>query len=279
MEQLDKFDTNTCAVNCFDEEFRRIEASLYQVLRRTTANEPQRAVQQTTEKMGFETWHAIVRRYGHRNMSDKNSAHAVLISNISEKDTAKDVKQFDDILRTFINNTNIENRFAMIRDEEKMLAVRKLMPESLLNCRFRGTTLSCSELLVSLENIIIDKVATVSTVRIRKVGTSAPMETGMATEDNRETIREEDQRIVNLALRAVYKGTGEGKCEFGQGQSWNGKGYHGGKGGKDGGKNSWQKGSGKKKQQGTRKRWQERNQSLLDMWKNRAHSSMVSACG
>ena len=34
-------------------------------------------------------------------MSDTNSACAALMSNISEKDRAKDVKQFDDILRTF----------------------------------------------------------------------------------------------------------------------------------------------------------------------------------
>ena len=39
-------------------------------------------------------------------MSGKNSAYAALISNISEKDRAKDVEQFDDILRTFINEMN-----------------------------------------------------------------------------------------------------------------------------------------------------------------------------
>ena len=76
-------------------------------------------------------------------MSDKTSAHAALISNISERDSAKDVEQFDDILRTFINEINkFESRFGAIRDEEKMLAVKKLMPESLLNCRFRVTTMS-----------------------------------------------------------------------------------------------------------------------------------------
>ena len=32
-------------------------------------------------------------------MSDKNSAYAALISNISEKDRSKNVEQFDDILR------------------------------------------------------------------------------------------------------------------------------------------------------------------------------------
>ena len=68
---------------------------------------------------------------------------AALISNISENDRAKDVEQFDDILRTFINDTSkFENRFGTIRDEEKMLAVKKLMRESLLNYRFRGTTMS-----------------------------------------------------------------------------------------------------------------------------------------
>ena len=61
-----------------------------------------------------------------------------------------------------------ENRFGTIRDEEKVLAVEKLMAENLLNCRFRGTTMSPSELPVALENIIIDKVATVPMARSRK---------------------------------------------------------------------------------------------------------------
>ena len=61
-------------------------------------------------------------------MSDKNSAYAALTSNISERDSAKDVEQFDDILRTFINEINkFESRFGAIRDEEKMLAVKKLI--------------------------------------------------------------------------------------------------------------------------------------------------------
>ena len=65
---------------------------------------------------------------------------------------------FDDILRTFVSDTNkLEKRFGTIIDEGKMLTIKKLMHESLLNRRFRGTTMSHSELLVALENIIIDK--------------------------------------------------------------------------------------------------------------------------
>ena len=41
-ESTDKFDSSTIAFDCLDEEFRSIEASLYQVLHRTTANEPLR---------------------------------------------------------------------------------------------------------------------------------------------------------------------------------------------------------------------------------------------
>ena len=127
-----------------------------------------------------------------------------------------------------------ENRFGKIRDEEKMLAVKQLMPESLLNHRFRGTTMSYSELLVALENIIIDKVATVPAVRSKKQDTSAPMEIGMAArEDGESASQDGDQRIMDLALQAVYRGTG--------------------KGGKDGGKGPWQKGSGKKGGKGQEK--------------------------
>ena len=53
------------------------------------------------------------------------------LSNISERDCAKDMEQFDDFLRTFINETNkFESRFGKIRDEEKMFAAMKLMYES-----------------------------------------------------------------------------------------------------------------------------------------------------
>ena len=160
-ESIEKFDNSATAFDCPDEKFRSIEASLYQVLHRTTSNEPLRIVQQTRGQKEFEAWRAILRRHDQREMSDKNSAYAALISNISEMDRAKDVEQFDDILRTFTNEMNkFENRFGKIRDEEKMLAVKKLMPKSLLNYKFRGTTMSYSELIVALENIIVDKVVT-----------------------------------------------------------------------------------------------------------------------
>ena len=121
VESTDRFDNSTLAVDCPDEEFRPIEASLYQVLHRTTANEPLRLAQQKKKGQNrSEAWHAIVRRFDQRNLSSKNSAFAALISNISERHTAKDVEQFDDILRTFINETNkVQNRFGTIRDEEK----------------------------------------------------------------------------------------------------------------------------------------------------------------
>ena len=97
---------------------------------------------------------------------------------------------------TFTNEINkFENRFGKIRDEEKMLAVKKLMPESLLNYRFRGTTMSYNELIIALENIIVDKVATVPTVRNKKHDTSAPMEIGMAAkEDGENASQEGDQK-------------------------------------------------------------------------------------
>ena len=145
------------------------------------------------------------------------------------------MEQFDDILRTFISETNkFENRFGTIRYEEKMFAVKKWLPESLFNFRLRGTSMSYDEFLIALENILIDKVATVPTARIRKIDTNATMETGMAAKVDGDNLREEgDHRIVDLALQAVNKRTGKGKGSLGKGQSWSEKGYQGGKGGKD----------------------------------------------
>ena len=134
VESIDRLDDSTLAVDCSDEEFTTIEASLYQVLHRTTANEPLITVQQTPGQKGFEAWHAIVMRSGQRNMSDNNSAHAAWIRNISERDRATDVEQINDILRTFICETNkFASRFGIITYEEKMFADKKLVLESLLN--------------------------------------------------------------------------------------------------------------------------------------------------
>ena len=57
VESSDKSDNSAIAFDCSDEEFRSIEASLYQILHRTTANEPLRVVQQTRGQKGFEAWH------------------------------------------------------------------------------------------------------------------------------------------------------------------------------------------------------------------------------
>ena len=54
VEGIDKIDNNVIAFDCPDEEFRSSEASLYQVLHRTTSNEPLRMVQHKRGQKGFE---------------------------------------------------------------------------------------------------------------------------------------------------------------------------------------------------------------------------------
>ena len=182
-------------------------------------------------------------------MSDINSAYAALISNISERDTAKYVEQFDDILRTITNEmTKFEKRFGKIEDEEKMLAVKKLMSESLLNSRFRGTTMSYSELFVALENIIIDNVAT---ARSRKIDTSAAVEIGMKAKEKwwecEPRGRPKDRRPYSAgSLQRNW----QRKPELWQGSELERKRWQRGK---DGGKNPWEKGSGKKGSKGQEK--------------------------
>ena len=273
VEGTDKLDNNAMAFDCSDDEFRSIEASLYQVLHRTTANEPLRIVQQTRGQRGFEARHAIVRRYDQRNMSDKNSAYAALISNISEKDRAKDVEQFDDILRTFINEMNkFESRFGAIRDEEKMLAVKKLMPESLLNYRFRGTTMSYSEIIIALENIIVDKVSTAPSSKSRRNDTSAPMEIGMAAKEDGESVSQEgDQRIMDLALHAVHKGEGQGKWGFSKGQNWMRKAA---KVERMEERTRGRRAAARKEEKG-QEGWQKIIQNMLDVRQDRTHCTLV----
>ena len=106
-----------------------------------------------------------------------------------------------------------------------MLAVKKLMPESFLNFRLRGTTLNYEELL--------------PTTRQKNVDTSAPMEIGMAAKDGSKEVSRLQRKLGSP-----------------DGPSWNAQRCTGGKGAKDSnreGKSSWQKGNGKNGGKGTEK--------------------------
>ena len=120
------------------------------------------------------------------------------------------MEHFDDILKNFINETNkYEGRFGKIRDEEKTLAVKWLTPESLLNYRLHGTTLPQEELVLALENIIIGKVTTHSASKVKTIQTNAQVEIGVAAAtDGEEAFEEGDGKTSELAVQAVYKGTG-----------------------------------------------------------------------
>ena len=70
--------------------------------------------------------------------------------------------------------------------------------------------MSYSEIIIALENIIVDKVSTSPSSKRRRNDTSAPMKIEMAAKEDGESVSQDgDQRIMNLALQAVYKGTKE----------------------------------------------------------------------
>ena len=75
IESTDKFDNYTFAVHCSDEGFRIIEASLFKVLRGSTANQLLSTTTNTRTE-GFDAWRENLKRYDQRNMSDNNSASA-----------------------------------------------------------------------------------------------------------------------------------------------------------------------------------------------------------
>ena len=185
---------------------------------------------------------------------------------ISETDRAKDVEQFDDILRTFTNEINkFENIFCKIRDEEKMLAVKKLMPESLQNYRFRGTTMSYSELTVALENIV-DKVVTVPTARNKKHDTSASMEIGRQRRKMERMRAKKETKgsctsLCRLSTEEVQRKVGRWQGSELEREGWQ----------------RWQRwrkkllqeGQRQERRQRAREWWQGRIQNVLDVWQGR----------
>ena len=125
-----RWNVQQLAVDCTEADFRTLETALYQILHSTTTHEPLRMVQQVQGQKGFEVWHMIVRRYDERNTSDRSSAYAALISNLSERDQQRtwgnsmtipqELHQRDELVR---------RKVWKIRDEEKTLAVKRRCPE------------------------------------------------------------------------------------------------------------------------------------------------------
>ena len=78
------------------------------------------------------------------------------------------------------------------------------------------------ELLIALENVVKDKVTTHSVSKVKKTGTSEPMEIGMAGgTDGEEAFEKGYGKTSELAVQAVDKGTGgKGGCKRRKGPSW-----------------------------------------------------------
>ena len=72
--------------------------------------------------------------------------------------------------------------------------------------------MSYSEIIIALENTIVDTVSAIPSSKSRRNDTSTPMEIGMAAkEDGESGSQEGDQRIMDFALQAVYKGQAKAK--------------------------------------------------------------------
>ena len=91
-------------------------------------------------------------------------AYWALNNTIRETDRANYVEHLNEVFEIFASETNtFEDKFGKMTDEEKTLAVKKLMPEGLLISTVRGTKLSHCRFLFALDNIIVDKVLIVPT--------------------------------------------------------------------------------------------------------------------
>ena len=173
------------------------------------------------------------------------------------------MEQFDDILRTFINERHkFENRFdKVLADQEKLIAVKKLMLERLLNFYTQWND-DFARWTSSYHR------PTRSQQSRKNIDTSVPVEIGMAAKDDGENSREEgDQRIMDNALQAVYKKIKKNrqrKVECQKGSNRNAKAYPGGKDANCVGV-LMAEGQRQERRQRKRETWQWRQQSALDV--------------
>ena len=119
----------------------------------------------------LEMWQQIVRRYDQRITSDNKSAYT-LISNISERDRAKEVEHVGDVLRTIMNQVRQDQG----RGEH---ARSQACARERAELQVSNTTMAYDELITTLENIMLDKVMTAPFLKPKKTDTSSSMDFGL----------------------------------------------------------------------------------------------------
>ncbi len=108
---------------------------MYQVLSKTAKEDAMKYVASAGLGRGLRAWQSMAQWYDGREAGDKEAAYATVTNQSrakSEEELQKKFMQFEKLIKDY------EERFSVIQEEAKIVALKSMIPEDILKQRFRG---------------------------------------------------------------------------------------------------------------------------------------------
>jgi len=189
------------------EEFSR---ALYRILTKTVKDGAEKFVLAAGLGKGMRAWQSLSRWYDARQAGDQEAAYAAIT-------TQERAKNEDDMQKKFIafekDIKDYEEKFEVIQEKAKIVALKKMIPEAILMQRFRGRkSTSYKDLRDELVAFLTDKVIAAS---------PTPMDISMVTKPAAPDSSKENEGRANDeedAMWAFQRGGKGGKSKGGGGE-------------------------------------------------------------
>ena len=114
---------------------KEFSLKLYQVLSKTAKEDAMKYVASAGLGRGLRAWQSMAQWYDGREAGDKEAAYSTVTNQTrakSEEELQKKFMQFEKLIKDY------EERFSVIQEEAKIVALKSMIPEDILKQRFRG---------------------------------------------------------------------------------------------------------------------------------------------
>jgi hypothetical protein len=180
---------------------KEFSMKLYQVLSKTAKEDAMKYVASAGLGRGLRAWQSLAQWYDGREAGDKEAAYSTVTNQTrakSEEELQKKFMQFEKLIKDY------EERFSIIQEEAKIVALKSMIPEDILKQRFRGKKmLTYKALRDELVAYMVDKPTAASASDAMDV--SMMLNKPPGAEEQSGGINEEDA----MALQGAKGGKGK----------------------------------------------------------------------
>jgi hypothetical protein len=187
---------------------------LHQVLSKAAKDDAMKYVASAGLGRGLRAWQSMTQRYDGREAEDKEAAYATVTNQTREKK----FMQFEKLIKDY------EERFSVIQEEAKIVALKSMLPEDVLKERFRGKKmLTYKALRDELVAYTVDKPTAVGTSDAMDISMTLGKPPGI---DEQSAVNAEEDAMALQGSKGGKGNDGGGKGTGGKDCYYRGKKGH-----------------------------------------------------